>query len=174
MTAALGIISRLFTLAGIIALLGIYWSDVHADEPPNVTMTVMESEEMNEESLVSEIRLPDREALRAQERKAQRSETGVRAGEGGMQRSETAEQARERGREFGQERAAEARERGREAREAAGNEPGRGLRDRPDNTPGRPDDAPGRPDNVPGRPDTPPGRDESPPGRPDTPPGRED
>jgi hypothetical protein len=64
---------------------------------PDITMTVLESEEAAER-VVSEIQLPEKASPVAKEKAAK-----------GL---ETANEARQRGREFGQERAEQAREQG--------------------------------------------------------------
>lgn len=104
------------------AILSVYSSLACAaeNEVPDVTMSVLESE-AEVERVISEIQLPQKASPVARERAAE-----------GL---ETANEARERGREFGQERAEQ-------AREAAPGKP---------EAPGRPD-RPGRPDN-PGPPD---------------------
>lgn len=100
------------------AILSVYSSLACAgeNEVPDVTMTVLESE-AEAERVISEIQLPQQASPVARERAA----AGL----------ETANEARERGREFGQERAEQARDR------AAPGKP---------ETPGRPD-RPGRPDD---------------------------
>lgn len=112
------------------AILSVYSSLAFAgeDEVPDVTMSVLESE-AEVERVISEIQLPQAASPMAQERAA----SGL----------DTANEARERGREFGQERAEQARDR------AAPGKP---------ETPGKPD-KPGKPDR-PGPPDNPgnPGR----------------
>jgi hypothetical protein len=74
-------------------------------EVPDITMTVLESEEAAER-VVSEIKLPEKASPVAQERAAK--------GLG------TANEARERGNEFGQERAQQARENGKKKSDRPG------------------------------------------------------
>lgn len=100
-----------------------------------VTIQVVDSEDYAEETLVSQIKLPDIASPKAHENAA----SGL----------ETANEARLKGREFGRERAAAARELGREIRRGTPDLPVPGMPD----APGRPD-SPGRPD-VPGKPDMP-------------------
>lgn len=118
-----------FTAAALIifaAVLLLATSFAHAGAAPEVTMSVLESE-ADVERVISEIQLPARASAVARERSAH-----------GL---ETANEARERGREFGQERAEQARDQA---------SPGKSQR--PDN-PGKPD-KPNKPDN-PGKPDQP-------------------
>jgi hypothetical protein len=144
-----------------------------ASPPADVTIQVVDSEEYAEESLVSEIKLPDIASLKAHKNAADGLETATQAHTNppGL---ETANEVRRLGQDLGREQSAEARELGREARHGNPTLPGRPpVPDRPD-TPAPPEkpDVPERPD-IPGKPDVPgkPGVPGKPnvPGRPDTP-----
>jgi hypothetical protein len=109
------------TMIVVAAALLLATSLVYADEAPEVTMSVLESED-DAERVISEIQLPPTASPVAQERAAQ-----------GL---ETANEARERGREFGQERAEQARD---QAKPGKLDKPGKpGKPDKP-NKPGKPD-----------------------------------
>lgn len=81
---------------GFIMLLLLAVFSAHADEDLDVTMTIIEDENISEEQFVNEIRLPIHAAEQAHENASH-----------GM---ETSNQARQQGREFGAQRAQEARE----------------------------------------------------------------
>jgi hypothetical protein len=115
-------ISTATALIVFAAVLSVYASQAYAgaDELPEVTLSVLESE-ADAERVISEIQLPETASPVARERAAQ-----------GL---ETANDARARGREFGLERAEQARE---------GAKPGKPDRPGKPDKPGKPDN-PGRP-----------------------------
>ncbi len=124
-------IGKYLLAVGFVGLLG--GAGAMADEL-DVTMDVVDSD-ATEERVVRELRIPEPAA-----------EAGREPPTEGLG---SAPEARERGREFGQERAESARERGRDARERGSDARGHGRG--PDHDRGRPE-SPGPPAAPPGSP----------------------
>jgi hypothetical protein len=125
--------AKLWSVTGIAFAACLSAPAIYAQEPDNeITMDVLDSVDAGEETLGARIELPERAAVRARERSA----FGL----------ETANQARERGREFGQERATEAREAVKNAHGAKDKDKDK---DREPGDRGRPDRKPDLPDAVP-------------------------
>lgn len=97
---------KLFSVAALLLAL----SSAVLAEDLDVTLTILEDEDMSEEVFVNEIALP----IQAVEKARENAARGI----------DTSNQARQQGREFGAERAREARENSNQSGAEEGNAPG--------------------------------------------------